>query len=396
MKFKKFATVALVAPMVLFSLGYKTEAEEISTTEKYAEQIEQIKDNPTAKQRGIQIGDDFGIEDGWMYGIQGDVAELISYVGSSKTDIKIPAEVGGKPTMINWNEITEILSLTGINPDGVKSITFVEENGKKVIPGYIGVNYSTQQYTFDYEKALKVDMFKNLEKFDGRGLDTSHMTSFRHAFAYNKQLKSINLDNIDTSNVKDMAYTFDSCTSLTDISLKNWDTRNVTEMQQMFFNCPLLETLDISSFSTPKLNKMEFMFARNGASVYRLDNFSTSAVYDLNKFGLFDNTPQGKELLVTTKDQKLLNYNYSNRKAFATPKLNANGGKFANGQSTKSYFERCAVTPDKLDLTAFEQFKNSNKPTKAGAQFVGWTDSNDASPSTVLDLLNKEFKAIWK
>ncbi|MBO6359609.1 BspA family leucine-rich repeat surface protein [Enterococcus casseliflavus] len=394
---KKITTFMLVAPMILFSMGYKTQAQEMDLVDQYSEQIEEVSEGKFSKQRSANQNI-VGVKDGWIYGIQeeSNVAELILYVGNPET-INIPAEVAGKQTMIDLDNLTGILECTNITPEQVKSIRFIENNGKKVIPGHVTVDWAAQKQVKKYNTKLNFEVFKNLEQFDGRGLDTSHMTDFRSAFAYSKQLKSVNLDNIDTSQVTNMSYMFTECQKLADIQLANWDTRNVREMQQMFFDCQSLDYLDISSFSTPRLNKMEFMFARSGASVIRLDNFSMSSVYELNKFGIFDNTPNAKELLITTNDTQLLNYNYAGRVPYATPKLNANGGIFSDGKAEKTYFERCAVTPSQLDSVNFETFKNSNIPTKEGYNFLGWTEKEIEKDNTgVLELLNKEYQAEWQ
>lgn len=102
----------------------------------------------------------------------------------------------------------------------------------------------------------------------------------------------------------------------------------------MFFGCASLQTLDIQNFNTPNLSKTDYMFAGCGASIIRMDNFKMNSVY--SEYGMFDNTPSGKELLITTRDNKLLNYNYPNRIPFKTPSLNANGGKFSNNSTEKN------------------------------------------------------------
>ena len=387
----------LVAPLMLFSLGYKAEAQETDSVDQYSQQIEKVTNGNFAKQRSANESS-IGVKDGWIYGIQeeSNVAELVLYVGNPE-NIKIPGEVSGKQTMINLDDLIGILECSNISPKQVKSISFVEENGKKVIPGYVSVDWNNQKQVKKYNTKLTFESFSNLEQFDGRGLDTSRMTNFNSLFAYAKKLKTVNLANLNTTNVTNMAYMFSQCEQLSSVDLTNWDTRNVREMQQMFYDCRSLEYLDINSFSTPKLNTMEFMFAGCGASVIRLDNFSMSAIYELNKFGIFDNMPKGKSLLITTNDPQLLKFNYVGRVPYATPKLNANGGVFADGKAEKSYFERCAVTPDKIDLAQFNAFKNSNTPTRTGYKFMGWTEKSvGKANSGVLDLLNKEYQANWQ
>ncbi|EMW5544896.1 BspA family leucine-rich repeat surface protein [Enterococcus faecium] len=217
------------------------------------------------------------------------------------------------------------------------------------------------------------------------------------SFAYWSNLESFNGLNLDTSYIKDMSYLFSECTKLREVSFEGWDTRNVTSMQQMFFKCALLENIDLRTFNTPNLRTMEYMFAGCGASIIRMDNFTMNNVN--NKYGLFNATPNGKELLVTTNESQLLNYDYSNRIPFKTPNLNANGGNFSNNITEKKYFESCAVRPEKLSIEEFNNFKNANTPTNSGfgGQFLGWKKEGTGSdsPQTVLDLLGTTYKAQW-
>ena len=190
---------------------------------------------------------------------------------------------------------------------------------------------------------------------------------------------------------------FSECKKLRKTSFWGWDTTNVRYMQQMFFDCTSLQTLDIQNFNTPNLSKTDYMFAGCGASIIRMDNFKMNSVY--SEYGMFNNTPSGKELLITTRDNKLLNYNYPNRIPFKTPSLNANGGKFSNNSTEKKYFEACAVVPEKINIETFNRFKEESTPTNTGfgSQFLGWQKegSGSDSPQTVLDLLGTTYKAQW-
>ncbi|NTM33496.1 WxL domain-containing protein, partial [Enterococcus faecium] len=108
----------------------------------------------------------------------------------------------------------------------------------------------------------------------------------------------------------------------------------------------------------------------------------------------------GTETLVVTNDQYLLNthnFTQDNTYPLSKPVLNANGGKFDNQQNTKKYFDNCSVTPEKLQLAQFDQFKNSNIPTKDNAVFRGWTESETRKTDEgVLNRLDKTYTAIWK
>ncbi|MDQ8304493.1 BspA family leucine-rich repeat surface protein [Enterococcus faecium] len=217
------------------------------------------------------------------------------------------------------------------------------------------------------------------------------------SFANWSNLESFNGLNLDTSHIKDMSYLFSECTKLREVSFEGWDTRNVRNMEQMFFDCRSIETLDIQNFYTPNLSNANYMFAGCGASIIRMDNFNMNSVY--SNYGMFENTPSGKELLITTRDSKLLSFNYPNRIPFKTPKLIGNGGTFQNKSTEINYFEKCAVLPEKINIDEFNKFKEANIPTNLGfgSQFLGWKTSglSNSNPKSVIDLLGSSYTAQW-
>ncbi|ENO8770570.1 BspA family leucine-rich repeat surface protein [Enterococcus faecium] len=294
--------------------------------------------------------------------IQNTYYELVQYKGNSQY-IEIPTMLGG----VLDNVLIDTANLNKIIPNyqNVKRITFSTNPYAYMVPAKV-VNGKIQ-----IVDKISFANWSNLESFNGFYLDTSH--------------------------IKDMSYLFSECTKLREVSFKGWDTTNVRNMQQMFFDCRSIETLDIQNFYTPNLSKTDYMFAGCGASIIRMDNFKMNSVY--SEFGMFNNTPSGKELLITTRDSKLLNYNYPNRIPFKTPSLNANGGKFSNNSTEKKYFEACAVVPEKINIETFNRFKEESTPTNTGfgSQFLGWQKegSGSDSPQTVLDLLGTTYKAQW-
>lgn len=293
--------------------------------------------------------------------------QLERYQGSSQ-DIQIPTSLSESGIGGLDNVLLDTSRLTTIIPNynNVKKISFSRNSYADIPPAKVEGNKIVLVDKISFYK------WSNLESFDGSNLDTSY--------------------------IKDMSYMFSECNKLRETSFSGWNTENVTSMQQMFFGCSSIEKLDISNFSTPRLGTMEYMFAGCGASIIRMDKFSTSSVY--SKYGIFDNTPQGKELLITTRDSQLLNYNYQGRIPFKTPKLNANGGHFADKSLEKSYFTKCAVEPEALNIDEFNKFKQSNIPvnTGFGNNFVGWEKTNGSSsnPSSVLDLLDSTYIAKWE
>lgn len=292
--------------------------------------------------------------------------QLERYQGNSET-IEIPTTLSESGFAGLDNVLIDTSRLTTIIPNynNVKKISFSRNSYANIPPAKVEGNKIVLVNKMNFTK------WTNLESFDGA--------------------------NLDTRNITDMSYMFSECKKLRKTSFWGWDTTNVRYMQQMFFDCTSLQTLDIQNFNTPNLSKTDYMFAGCGASIIRMDNFKMNSVY--SEYGMFNNTPSGKELLITTRDNKLLNYNYPNRIPFKTPSLNANGGKFSNNSTEKKYFEACAVVPEKINIETFNRFKEESTPTNTGfgSQFLGWQKegSGSDSPQTVLDLLGTTYKAQW-
>ncbi|EOB3484605.1 BspA family leucine-rich repeat surface protein, partial [Enterococcus faecium] len=275
---------------------------------------------------------------------------------------------------MNFEDFQSLFEYKNIDiKNTLRSLRFVEKNGKKAKPGRVS-QVSGGDYQPVYHKTLSFREYKNLEVFDGRGLDTSDMNNFNSSFSNLQKLHTAKFDNCKTSKVTDMAYMFSGCSKLKNTNFTDWDTRQVTTMERMFNGCSELNILDLSSF-----------VLRDG----------------INDSGMFT-TQSVTELLVLTNDEKLKSLNYKtrfNRVLLSSPSLNANGGNFSNNLTTKNYFEKCAYEPTKISLTEFEQFKKENTPTNQGfgGFFLGWekVGGGNSNPTSVIDLIGSTFKARW-
>ncbi len=240
---------------------------------------------------------------------------------------------------------------------------------------------------------------RNLSSLDLSNFDTRNVTDMTRMFNECTNLSSLDLSNFDTRNVTDMTRMFNECTNLSSLDLSNFDTRNVTNMLGMFYNCRSLSSLDLSNFDTRNVTSMSVMFynCRNLSSL-DLSNFDTSNVtYTTNMFKNFS-------AIIKANDPKILNYDYEHSEVtpLSTPLLNANGGQFKDQKNSKYYFTKVAYTPEEFEqmnkLTAFEQFKKDNVPTKAGTKFKSWKliEGNDSGAQNVYpDLYGAKYQAQW-
>lgn len=420
----------------------------------------------------------------WEYEDYGDRYLIVGYKGND-TDLVIPNEINGVPTMFN-----SFLFNPDIGKQNITSLSFSTEGGRKVVFTANGLSANS----------LRLSDYTNLQSFDGRGLDLSTSeglgtTDISYVFQGLKNLKSVDISNwnnltnmdylfsdctnltnvqlptntsnvdkmsrlfnncqslenvdvshFDTSKVKDMAYMFAGCIKLKAIDLSHFNTQNVTNMQNMFGKCLSLSKLDVSNFDTRNVTNMAYMFNQVKVDSIDVDEFDTSKVTNMtymfngcsnlssldvshfntsnvtnmqNMFGgttipildlssfdasranvdnmFFSNSPQF--FFVLTNDDKLKKYDYlgSNR-LVGGPQFNANGGNFSNGQSTKTYFDSCAISPNdpKLQLKTFEQFKEDLKPTKSDSLFKGWNLTEGNEPKSDSDLFKLvKYTANW-
>lgn len=94
----------------------------------------------------------------------------------------------------------------------------------------------------------------------GNGTGTSLLTTY-YAFAYGRNLRSLDISNLYTPNITDMQYTFIECLRLTGtLDLRHWVTSKVTTLTYCFSNCVGLEYIDIRGWDTSKITGITYCF----------------------------------------------------------------------------------------------------------------------------------------
>ncbi|EPH91186.1 BspA family leucine-rich repeat surface protein, partial [Enterococcus faecalis] len=202
---------------------------------------------------------------------------------------------------------------------------------------------------------------------------TSLVSSTSKMFVNCTNLSKLNLNNLNTSQVVNMSSMFNGCNSLSELDLSSFDTNSVTNMGHMFAYCSNLIKLNLQNFNSKNIQFTDHMFLETPKLVYiDLSNFKLNS--NTNKQNMFLTTLE-TPLIVLTNDTGLLSYQYSNDHRFPTgPVFDANDGKFDDQQSTKTYFDSCAISPQdpKLQLATFQQFKQNLKPTRDTYLFESW------------------------
>lgn len=250
----------------------------------------------------------------------------------------------------------------------------------------------------------KVDCMSNtfsdcnsLNELDVSKWDTSNVTSMYGMFDCCKALKKIDVSKWNTSKVEDMTDMFSACESLTELDVSNWNTSNVKDMNAMFFDCCSLTKLDLSNWDTHNIihntNEagLNCLFSNchnlqcikfgpkwvisNACGIssvfYNCDKLTMLDLADwdfngceLNNARLFYVEKQ-TPLLIITKNEKLLNYNFAadNRIAFvSTFKIKGQDnlkGNFENACEKKS-INKIAMTPQEFkEIFAAETFDDN-------------------------------------
>ena len=102
--------------------------------------------------------------------------------------------------------------------------------------------------------------FRNLEKLDTSGIDTSNCTNMALMFGNLFSLKELEVNHFDTSKVTNMYNIFGGLKSAEVLDLSNWNTDNVTNMSYMFNSCFKIITLNLSNFNMSKVTNISSIF----------------------------------------------------------------------------------------------------------------------------------------
>ena len=161
-------------------------------------------------------------------------------------------------------------------------------------------------------------------------------------------------------------------------------------MMYMFARLDNINVLDLSSFNLDKVttDKMLNMFKKN------ISADSSGNITEL------DPSIYAKEFLVVSKDAKLKNYNYLADHCIPVgPSLDANGGKFENGEDVCSDFKTNVV--ESLDEAGIDQVISDallavTEPMKDGYTFISWEEQQQTRANTsIFDKLNVVYYAKW-
>lgn len=238
------------------------------------------------------------------------------------------------------------------------------------------------------------EMFKGCSSLTSSGiqgfldlLDTRSAVNMCAMFGSTKSITKLNLTNFNTENVTDMSWMFEQNSGLISITFgENFSTANVRGTKEnqgfagMFQNCTSLKSLDLSNFDTSNVVSMWYMFSGCSSleKIYVSDAFVTT--------GLSTEKIPNSTLFVFKGCEKLVggsgttysstnigaeyahidggteNPGYFSQITEFTVTLDANGGKFPNGRTKKTYNAKNSII---LDLN--EPITNEDKKLK------GWS-----------------------
>lgn len=398
---------------------------------------EENLENPKRSQtKGIEMQEDWQIKT--PPSISGYI-ELYRYLGSDKTNIEIPRDLDGKPTLINRNVFYSAASFDGtkylsVSKDGssngaqlygdlngafnngagnsqLETIDLSNANAPTTAVSTVNMfRRLGKVQTIKLPKAMKstntVNMFSansNLTTLDLNGLDTSEVTSMSGMFQACYNLASLDVTNFDTRKVTDMSNMFGSMRSLLDIDVTNFNTDNVTNMSAMFRDCQKISSLELKSFDTSKVTDFGSMFY-GCINLQIIDLASFDLPASVNENTIFGNHVQKHPMLIISDDPKLLSIKPSTGPsglAIMEMSIDTNGGLFTDGSTKKNFFSSITISTDqaKKVLAEIKEFLAANIPTRSTLLFDKWRVTKGKhidEITSVMDLENTNYSAQWK
>ena len=304
----------------LESESFNNEENDVSISEQSTEKDES-ESTGEGQSKAVETVGDWQIQS--IPSVSGYV-EIYDYVGTDKSDIEIPRELDGKPTLISWQALKKMTSSNqtkylfvsesglsngaqlygdfSLELDKIMSDELLSIDLSNAIAPSTAINtsemFSTRTsgglpnvQTIKLPKGLKstntrsmFDGSYNITELDLNDLNTSEVTDMSSMFQFVQKLEKLDVSSFDTSKVEKMRDMFNNASSLRELDLANFDTSEVIDMGRMFKDCQNLEKLNVSSFNTSKVTIFEDMFS-TVSSLKELDvrNFDTSNAQTLSR-----------------------------------------------------------------------------------------------------------------
>ena len=116
----------------------------------------------------------------------------------------------------------------------------------------------------------------------GNGTGTA-LTDASYAWAYCRNLQSLDISNLYIPNVTTLTCTFQDCIKLKSLDLKHWNVSKNTSLSSTFNNCRSLTALDLTGWTTTALTTLGNAFnnCRSLKSISGISDFNTSKVTTL-------------------------------------------------------------------------------------------------------------------
>ena len=140
---------------------------------------------------------------------------------------------------------------------------------------------------------------ESLTTFDGRGLDTSGVTSMGLMLYYCPSLTTVlqPAGGWNMGSVKDTDAMFQNCSALTTLDTSGWTMTEVTDMSYMFWGCTELTTLDVSGWKTDNVTNMYGTFCGcSKVTVLDVSDWKTANVTDMTELFSMCNSVKSLDL----------------------------------------------------------------------------------------------------